>query len=263
MMRFIMIQNSFILLEGVGRDKEQSIWQQNIAHWDDFTNRRFVKGISPMRKGFYDLQLKRAKKELYEFNSNYFTKVLPRVESWRLYNFFKEDAVFLDIETDYHGNITVIGLSDGNDMRTMVQGINLDKQLLQKELSKAKLLVTFNGSSFDVPRINHYFNKVVPDIPHVDLRHVCARLGLKGGLKIVEEKLGINRPEHLKALRGDHAIELWRAWKASGEREWLDLLVQYNEEDVLNLKPLAEFVCNGLKNQLLKIEKIKKGKGNL
>ncbi len=247
-----MIQNSFILLDGVSHGTEQSIWQQKIVHWDDFTNARFVRGISPIRKSFYDFQLKKAKKELYEFNSAYFTKVLPRVESWRLYNFFKEDAVFLDIETDYHGNITVIGLSDGNDMRTMVQGINLDKQLLQKELSKAKLLVTFNGSSFDVPRINRYFNKVVPDIPHVDLRHVCAKLGLKGGLKSVEQQKGIKRPEHLKALRGDHAIELWRAWKASGEREWLDLLVQYNEEDVLNLKPLADIVCRELKNKIIK-----------
>ncbi len=247
-----MIQNSFILLNGVAEEKERQLWQQGIMHWDQFVNSRFIRGFSWKRKGFYDFQLRKAKKELYEFNSAYFTKILPRAESWRLYDFFKEDATFLDIETDHRGNITVIGLSDGNDMRTMVQGMNLDKNLLQEELSRAKILVTFNGSSFDIPRINHYFNKIVPDIPHIDLRHVCARLGLKGGLKSVEEQLNIKRPEHLRALRGDHAIELWRAWKASGEREWLDLLVQYNEEDVLNLKPLADIVCRRLKEETLR-----------
>ena len=90
-----MIQNSFILLRGVAEEKERQLWQQGILDWDRFVSSRFIRGFSWKKKSFYDFQLRKAKKELYELNSAYFTKVLPRAESWRLYDFFKEDAVSL------------------------------------------------------------------------------------------------------------------------------------------------------------------------
>ena len=49
---------------------------------------------------------------------------------WRLYEFFKEDAVFLDIETTGLSknsyDITVFGLYDGINTKIMIKGINLD-----------------------------------------------------------------------------------------------------------------------------------------
>jgi len=41
----------------------------------------------------------KAREALYNFNSQYFLDILPQSENWRLYEFFKDEAVFLDIET--------------------------------------------------------------------------------------------------------------------------------------------------------------------
>ena len=54
---------------------------------------------------------------------------------------------------------------------------------LSQELKKYKLIVTFNGSVFDLPLLKRHFSDIIPDIPHIDLRFLCAKLGLKGSLK--------------------------------------------------------------------------------
>jgi len=235
-----MIRNSFIFLDKVGPTKEKNIWNQGIHSWDDFIDRS-ISGISTYRKPYYNRQILKAKENLYKDNASYFTKVLPTSNHWRLYNYFKEDAVFLDIETSsYYGNVTVVGLYDGVETKTMVRGINLDKSVLKKELQKYKLIVTFNGLSFDVPVLKRYFGEIIPNIPHVDLRHVCAKIGLKGGLKVIEGIMGIKRPDQLKNYHGDDAVMLWDMYRSTGKKKYLNLLVQYNEEDIVNLKPIAE-----------------------
>jgi len=45
---------------------------------------------------------------------------------------------------------------------------------------------------------------------------------------------------------------LWNNWQSLRRREYLDLLIKYNEEDVINLKPLAEFAVKEMKNQIFK-----------
>lgn len=246
-----MIRKSFIFLDGIDYQREKNIWQQGINDWDDFLENKQIKGMSRGRKSFHNRKIFEAKKELYSENSKYFSNILPSSEHWRLYDFFKEDAVFLDIETtSYQGPITIVGLYDGYETKTFIKDIDLFKQRLEKELSKYKLLITFNGKSFDMPLIKRYFN-IDLKIPHIDLRHCCRKIGLTGGLKRIEEQLEIKRPEHLKAYGGDDAIDLWRAFHASGDREYLDLLVQYNEEDIVNLKPIADFAVSKLKEQLI------------
>ncbi|MFO8015974.1 MAG: ribonuclease H-like domain-containing protein [Candidatus Woesearchaeota archaeon] len=235
-----MIRNSFIFLDRAGLRTEQKIWAQGIEGWDDFLERKNVRGIRS-RKRYYDRQIREARKSLYSMDSGHFRKVLPQGEAWRLYPFFREDAVFLDIETaGYYGNITVVGLYDGIDTKMMIRGINLDRKALKDELSKYKLIVTFNGSSFDLPVIERYFQGVIPHVPHIDLRHVCSRIGLKGGLKKIEQDLGISRLPELKHVTGEDAAELWRVFRATGDEYYLDLLIKYNEEDIINLKAIAE-----------------------
>ena len=56
--------------------------------------------------------------------------MIPQSEHWRLYDWFREQAVFLDIETTGLGrdsSITVVGLSDGYETKTMIKGINLKR----------------------------------------------------------------------------------------------------------------------------------------
>ena len=176
----------------------------------------------------------------------FFAEKFPFSQQWRLWNQFRDDAVFLDIETSgYYGDITVIGLYDGRETKTMVRGFNLNKEVFEKEMSKYKMVVTFNGASFDLPVINRYFRTKF-NMPHIDLRFACSKVGLNGGLKAIERKIGIKRADEVSTIMGSDAVYLWNMWKTTGNRKHLDLLVQYNEEDIVNLKPLAEKVIPDL-----------------
>lgn len=248
-----MIRNSFIFLERISHNTEKRLWQSSISDWNAFIDAKNIQGISRARKGHYDRKLAEAKKSLMQYDSSYFTHRLPRSEAWRLYDFFSDDCLFLDIETTgYYGDITVIGMYDGNDVMTLVKDQGLSKQNLKDIFSRYRMLVTFNGLSFDIPVINRYFNGVVPGIPHLDLRFPLARLGFTGGLKKIEEKLAIRRSDNTQGLSGEDAVHLWHDYVRNGSRESLDLLVEYNTEDIVNLKPLAGFVFNEMKKNMLK-----------
>ncbi len=120
-----------------------------------------------------------------------------------------------------------------------MRGFNLDRKLFQKEMQKYKMLITFNGRSFDMPVIKKYFNLNF-EMPHVDLRFVCQRIGYTGGLKKIEETLGIKRQEEVEGMSGEDAVTLWHLWKQTGDRKHLEKIVKYNEEDIVNLLPLAK-----------------------
>ncbi|MBW3015427.1 ribonuclease H-like domain-containing protein [Candidatus Woesearchaeota archaeon] len=243
-----MIRRSFIFLDKVSGKSEQNIWYHGVFDWKSFIDSGKIKGFSNKRKRFYDRKLKEAQSALYNFNSSYFVGKLPSTETWRLYEFFKSEVLFLDIEiANRQGDINVIGLFDGLDTNVMVHGFNLDLRLLKRELKKYKLIVTFNGSVFDIPVMKRYFSDIIPKIPHIDLRFLSAKLGLKGSLKDIEPIVGIKRPRHLKGS----PVDLWRAYHASGDKEYLDLLVQYNEEDIMNLKPLMEYCYKKMKDECL------------
>ena len=245
-----MIRNSFIFLEGVGKKLEDSLWKQGIRDWDDFLKKDAVKGLSQPRKFYYDRKLLKARKALYEMDTSYFVKVMPSTEAWRLYEFFKEDAVFLDIETtglSNWDNITVIGLFDGISTKTMIRGINMDINGLKSELSNYKMLVTFNGATFDLPFIKKRYPGLLPNVLHWDLRSSCERIGLRGGLKQIEKEMGIKRNKIIENMYGGDAMTLWRMYRTTGDDYYLKLLVEYNEEDIINLKTIAEHVFSKLK----------------
>ena len=58
-------------------------------------------------------------------------------------------------------------------------------------------------------------------------------------------KLGIARNLDYD-IKGGDAISLWRMYSASGNDEYLKLLMRYNEEDVINLKRIADVVVQRL-----------------
>ena len=248
-----MIQKSFIFLDGIKDKTEQNIWEQGINSWDSFLESNRVKGIGKLRKGYYDRQLKRAKSELFKLNSEHFLK-LPQAEMWRLYGFFKDECIFLDIETsgvNKDDDITVIGLFDGIDTKTMIKGINMDHYGLKRELMKYKLIVTFNGSTFDVPFIKKRYPNLLPNIPNFDLRVACNRVGLNGGLKEIERKMGIRRNKVIEKMYGGDVLLLWKMYRASGDDYYLRLLVEYNEDDVFNLKKIADHVYGRLVDKIV------------
>lgn len=241
-----MLRNTFLFLPKVGLTTEQKIWSQGIPDWNAFLDAKRVKGFSAARKDAAQDKIREFKSELWNDNLNYLSKSLPLGEQWRLYDTFRDEAVFLDIETNgYYGSITVVGLYDGNDTKTFVRGYNLDKTLIERALEKYKMIVTFNGSSFDLPVIERFFGLRIRK-PHVDLRHVCAKIGLSGGLKSIERQLGINRAEEVQGVAGSDAVYLWEQFRATRDPAYLNLLLKYNEEDIVNLKPLADYAVREL-----------------
>ena len=115
--------------------------------------------------------------------------------------------------------------------------------------------MTFNGSSFDLPILSYHFPLAVPRVPHFDLRHACRRVGLTGGLKSVEKQMGIARAREVEFVTGEEAVYLWRAWERSGRPNALKLLKRYNEEDTVNLRPIAEHTYEMLKSRIVRLFK--------
>ena len=174
----------------------------------------------------------------------FFSKVIPSKEHWRALSDFGDELAYLDIETTGCGRddqITIIGLYDGYDMRTFTRGVDLDE--FPAAVSRHKMLVTFFGSGFDLPVIRRTFPGITLDQLHVDLCFLLRRLKLTGGLKHIEEQLGIRRRPETEGLDGLDAVRLWHEYRR-GSREALDLLMLYNKEDVMNMEFLLNHACS-------------------
>ena len=249
-----MIRRTFQILPSVGKGKESNLWKSGIRDWDDFRSTDKVRGIAKERKGRLDQHLERAEGFLHNGRTDYFYKILPTVEHWRLYDRFRTETAFLDIETDgrsSYANVTVVGIYRNGGTTSLVSGQDLDAKSLKAALDGAKVLVTFNGSSFDLPILEYHYPFTVPRVPHFDLRHACRRVGLQGGLKSIEKQMGIARAREVEYVTGEEAVYLWRAWERAGSKNALKLLKKYNEEDTVNLAPLADYVYETLKNRIV------------
>ncbi len=239
-----MIKNSFIFLDKIGENGEFNLWKNKITNWQEFLAAKQIKGISSLRKEHYNRRLLQASRALQDEDYDYFVGKLPPKEMWRLYPQCRETCCFLDVEVDSAGSIILVGVSDYFHTNFFVKGINLTKKQLEKELDQYQLIITFNGSAFDLPKLTKQF--AVSNKAHIDLKPLCASLGLTGGLKDIEKRLNLKRPPHLYG----NPISLWKSFKASGDKEYLDLLIEYNREDVENLKLIIEWVYKN-KSELL------------
>ena len=244
-----MIRRTFLILPSIGCKTEVRLWRKGIVDWNDFIATDHIEGLSLARKERLDGHLERADRFLDRGVTEYFCQILPSVEHWRMFDRFEEDCAYLDIETDgqyINANVTVVGIHRGGEMTTLVRGEDLNSQSLAKALEGAKMLITFNGSSFDLPILHYHYPMAVPRLPHYDLRHACRRVGLTGGLKKIEREMGIARPREVEYVTGEEAVYLWRAWKRSGSKNALKLLKKYNQEDTENMVPIARRVYDRL-----------------
>jgi len=247
-----MLTNSFVILDGIGPKRESTFWRLGLETWDDFIEEPKPKGISEARKIQMDSQLAIAKQRLEDGDSSFFADHLAQRDQWRCLREFGRSIAYLDIETtgiSSRSPITVLGVYDGTRMHTLVRGINLNHENISAILSSVSILVTFNGSSFDLPMIEHNFPGTVPRVPHVDLKHSLRRLGLTGGLKAIEREMGIERDHRVEYMTGQDAVYLWRLWEKQGKKNALDLLTEYNSADCANLKTLADFAYRSLKRR--------------
>lgn len=249
-----MLKNSFIFLKGFGYVKERRLWEQGVLTWDDFLSTRKIKGISKANKFKFDKMIEDAKSAFNNYDIDFFVKYFPKREFWRLYNWLKDYAIYLDIETDEFGRLLVISLYNGEFVRTFVRNFNLDFHVLHSILDNAKMLVTFNGSSFDIPILKHYvkINKKI----HFDLRPVFVRLGYNIGLKSIEKRFNIKRDDDIVDFRGKDALEFWKFFRTTGSKNALDLIIRYNRYDAVNLEKLASISYKLMKNRVFRYENL-------
>ncbi|MCG7845355.1 MAG: ribonuclease H-like domain-containing protein [Methanomassiliicoccales archaeon] len=249
-----MIKRTFLLLPGIGQLRERRLWESGVLSWEDFAERDILEGISAARKAIMDQELETAMDSWRKGQTEYFCRLMPSGQHWRMFQRLKEDAAYLDIETDGLGPgtvITMISVHRGGETTTLTRGMDLCAENLTLALKGTKIMVTFNGSSFDLPMIEKEFPFTVPKVPHYDLRHACPKVGLRGGLKKVEIMLGYRRPQEVEYVTGEEAVYLWHLWERKGSENALNLLRRYNQEDTRNLEPLADVVYSRLAAGLL------------
>jgi len=244
-----MLEHTFIHIPGIGRKTEKLLWRKGITTWQQFLEKKqpvFSSERDQVVRGFLAASLE------HRQDIHFFRKLLPSSETWRLFKAFRDRAIYLDIETNGGAQgiheITIIGIYDGKKVWTFVNGRNL--QEFKSMIAQYDLLITFNGTVFDLPFIHRLFPGISLPPAHIDLRFLLAKMDCRGGLKHIEKKLGIHRDSNIDGLNGYDAVMLWKAYEW-GDKASLDRLIQYNTADIVNLEPLMKISYQTMKKKLL------------
>ena len=238
-----MLQNTFIHIQSIGAVTEQRLWESGLSEWDAYSDHISIP-LSGKRKYLLQKGIDESRQHFLQDNPVYFSKRLPSNQCWRLFPEFRDSTVYLDIETTgldrYFNQITTIALYDGHEIKTYVHGQNLDDFI--EDIQKCKVIVSYNGKSFDIPFIESFFN-IRLNHAQIDLRYVLYSLGFRGGLKGVERQLGTDRGD-LRDVDGFFAVLLWDEYQTSGDQKALDTLLAYNVQDTVTLENLMVTAYN-------------------
>jgi len=153
---------------------------------------------------------------------------------------------YLDIETTglspSLAEVTVVGIHlCRGDETSFIQlvGDDITAGSLLEALDGVDVLYTYNGSRFDLPFLHACLGiDLSRRFTHHDLMYDCWRNNLYGGFKAVERQLRITR--QLTEVNGFEAIRLWWRYIDYFDLDALDTLLEYNREDVVNLKVLKD-----------------------
>jgi uncharacterized protein YprB with RNaseH-like and TPR domain len=231
-----MLQHTFCHIPGIGPTTEKKLWQAGIETWQDWQDPLPVR-LSRSSK-IDALSILEKSLSAIESDPLFFTTKLSSSEPWRIFPHYRHKTAYLDIETtglEDFAEVTTIALYDGKTVFTYVNGVNLEDFV--DDIQKYKVIVSYNGKSFDVPFLERYFRTTFTHA-QIDLRYILAKLGFKGGLKGCEKMLGLNRGT-LDGVDGYFAVLLWREYQRYGNPKVLDTLLAYNIEDTVNLERLA------------------------
>ena len=127
-----MIRNTFSILNGIGEKLERKLWSSGILTWDEFIDATDINYIKADKKAVFDESLSSALNALESSDAGYFAHAIKRRDHWRLFDIFKQEAAYLDIETNGFmpnsgGIVTVIGIYDGFEYKCFIQNENLEK----------------------------------------------------------------------------------------------------------------------------------------
>ncbi|HXQ79592.1 MAG: ribonuclease H-like domain-containing protein [Thermoplasmata archaeon] len=247
-----MLRATFLHLPGIGPATEVDLWQSGCRDWHDLAERTESLGLTTPSRARLASELKRSEQALAERDAGWFARRLPNREHWRLYPTFAPETAYLDIETTglspYGGIVTVVTVHGGGATRSFVAGDDLEE--LPAYLGRFSVLVTFNGSRFDVPFLLASFPQLLVPPAHIDLRFLLYRIGHAGGLKRIEQRLGVGDRAGVEGVDGLDAVRLWQEYRR-GSASALDRLVRYNRADTVNLEPLLHFAATELERRVL------------
>jgi uncharacterized protein len=246
------LRATFLHLPGIGPATEAELWQSGFRDWRDLLRRTESLGLSSPTRARLAVELARSEQALTERDAGWFARRLPNREHWRLYPAFAPETAYLDIETTglspYGGIVTVVTVHGGGATRTFVAGDDLEE--LPAYLGRYQVLVTFNGSRFDVPFLLASFPQLLVPPAHIDLRFLLYRIGHAGGLKRIEQRLGVGDRSGVEGIDGLDAVRLWQEYRR-GSVSALDRLVRYNRADTVNLEPLLHLAATELERRVL------------
>jgi len=144
---------------------------------------------------------------------------------------------YLDIETSFGGEITIVGVFCPPDRLIQLVGDEVNWTNLWNALAGVSEILTYNGARFDLPVIKRGIKLDLEKYFECrDLMYACWDRNLYGGLKKVEEQLGIGRAS--KGIDGMEAMRLWERYRLYGDEPALQTLLQYNRDDIVNLRRL-------------------------
>ena len=246
--REAVLRSTFLHIEGVGRATEAALWRNGIRDWSQLLETPGLVG----QRARIRRDVEGSERALAAKDAGFFGRRLPPSEHWRLYPAFAAKTGYLDIETTslspYEGIVTVVTVHGAGKTHSFVNGENLEE--LPAYLGKFGVLVTFNGSLFDLPFLYVHFPDLAPPPAHIDLRFLLYRVGQAGGLKRIEERLGLGQRDGVEGIRGLDAVRLWEEHRR-GNPAALDRLVRYNRADTVNLEPLLAYAVRELAVRLL------------
>ena len=252
-----LLEATFLHAQGIGRTTEHRLWRAGARDWNTYLSvPDSAWPLSRPQRALLTPTIVESKARLEQEDFGWFADMLPVGEHWRAVPAFGHRLAFLDIETTGGmdtDDLTVVGVYDGFRLRQFVRGENLEQ--FPEALAETAILITFFGTGFDLP----FLRRVFPDLPlpqmHVDLCYLLKRLGYRGGLKKIEQQMGIRRPPQTAGLSGWDAVRLWREYRR-GRDSSLHTLLAYNADDVRNMAALLAEGYRRMAHHLLTEESV-------
>jgi uncharacterized protein YprB with RNaseH-like and TPR domain/predicted nuclease with RNAse H fold len=243
-----MLRHTFIHIPGVGQKTESGLWENGVLTWDDYEKRLTGQyGLFTTDEVPAIAALAASRVALAAGDTDFFADRLSTGDYYRVALTFPTETLFLDIETTglslHYDYITVVGWALNGTYGTYIRGD--DPGDLLRVLASAKAIVTFNGSHFDVPFLLKTFPSARIPRCHIDLRFLVRRVGVEGGQKEVEERLGLKRPVSLEEVSGEAAPVLWHRYRW-GDMPSLELLLAYNHADIDGMQAILDWAIRKL-----------------
>ncbi len=238
-----MIDGAFLHFEGIGPARLKRLQDAGIRCWYDAIAEP-GKLPTTLRQPLLS-SLHENVEALEKRDVAFFADRLAGEDRWRILSEFLDETSYFDIETfglEHDAPITTIVAWHKGEVHTFVEHENLDQFL--ELLEDVTLMASFNGASFDVPRVLDTFHIPSLGCPHIDLRWLSFHQGLRGGLKEITARSGIRRPNDLANADGEMAITLWSRWIHFQDQAARQQLIRYCAADVILLVFLAKILAD-------------------